>query len=278
MPRVLVLSVFAAASPSLTLPERVRRVILEVGSNDDPIVAVGDDALTIAFEPLMDVVARTRPHPNLRMVPAAVTADGEAGLRAFHFYNDCGWSSSLGTPARRGQSWNNAPARGDGTVALVPALGLGDVLDSLGSVDVALIKTDMQGADFGAVTSAGARVRRVAWLLTELWVDNVRTYAGFDNDLCRDWLPHMAAHGFSLVGLDCGGSPADLPSCGGAPADAWTADGAACCAANRAEHPNATVGLRECDALWARDGAAGDPPPVPPGFWEDIWGPIMVKT
>ena len=277
--RVLVqAAVFAAASPSLTLPERVRRVVLEVGSNDDPVVAVGEDALTIAFEPLMDVVARTRPHANLRMVPAAVTADGEAGLRAFHFYNDRGWSSSLGTPAQPGQFWNNAPARGDGTVALVPALGLGDVLDSLGSVDVALLKTDMQGADFGAVASAGTRVRRIAWLLTELWVDNVRTYAGFDNDLCRDWLPHMAAQGFSLVGLDCGGALADLPSCGGAPADAWTADGAACCAANRAEHPNATAGLRECDALWARDGATGDPPPVPPGVWENVWGPSMVIT
>ena len=115
-------------------------------------------------------------------------------------------------------------------------------------------------------------------MLTELWVDNVRTYAGFNNDLCRDWLPHMAAHGFSLVGLDCGGALADLPSCGGAPADAWTADGAACCAANRAEHPNATAGLRECDALWARDGATGDPPPVPPGVWENVWGPSMVIT
>ena len=115
--RVLVqAAVFAAASPSLTLPERIRRVVLEVGSNDDPVVAVGEDALTIAFEPLMDVVARTRPHANLRMVPAAVTADGEAGLRAFHFYNDRGWSSSLGTPAQPGQFWNNAPARGDGTV------------------------------------------------------------------------------------------------------------------------------------------------------------------
>ena len=119
---------------------------------------------------------------------------------------------AAGTPAQPGQFWNNAPARGDGTVALVPALGLGDVLDSLGSVDVALLKTDMQGADFGAVASAGTRVRRIAWLLTELWVDNVRTYAGFNNDLCRDWLPHMAAHGFSLVGLDCGGALADLPS------------------------------------------------------------------
>ena len=69
--RVLVqAAVFAAASPSLTLPERVRRVVLEVGSNDDPVVAVGEDALTIAFEPLMDVVARTRPRANLRMVPA----------------------------------------------------------------------------------------------------------------------------------------------------------------------------------------------------------------
>ena len=36
----------------------------------------------------------------------------------------------------------------------------------------------------------------------------------------------MAAHGFSLVGLDCGGALADLPSCGGAPADAWTAEDA----------------------------------------------------
>ena len=74
------------------------------------------------------------------------------------------------------------------------------------------------------------------------------------------------------------GALADLPSCGGAPADAWTADGAACCAANRAEHPNATAGLRECDALWARDGATGDPPPVPPGVWENVWGPSMVIT
>ena len=66
-------------------------------------------------------------------------------------------------------------------------------------VHVSYIKTDMQGADYAAISSLPVDVlRRTPFLLTEVWLENVQSYVGFRNDFCRDWLPFMTAAGYSL--------------------------------------------------------------------------------
>ena len=206
----------AGASSSgalLSLAPGVRRVVLELGSNDTPLIPTDDDALTLAFEPMLDVAARIARHPRVRVVPAAVSADGRGGLATMRQYNEGSVSSSLTAPAARA-SWNDDASRGDGSAHVVPLLPLAQVLGSLPhGVELSLIKTDMQGADFGALRSVGrAALRRAQWLWTEMWVDNVRTYAGADNDFCRDYLPLMRAWGFKLVQLKCEGF--EVPTCG----------------------------------------------------------------
>ena len=145
---------------------------------------------------LPDVAAAIPVRPNLVVVAAAVAAyDGLGGMRR---YNEGGVSSSLHTAARRGE-WNANTTRGDGARVVVPVLALGKILESIRE-DVFFLKTDMQGADFDAVSSVDRRLlRRVSFLATETWAENARTYAGVANDLCRDWVPAMERAGFVLV-------------------------------------------------------------------------------
>lgn len=253
------------------LPPRVKRIVLELGSNLDPVVAIGNEAMTIAFEPILSVAARLKANKNLRVVPVAVSSDGSSGLREMWTYNDNAVSSSLGTPAAAGQFWNNNPDRGDGESAIVATLALGTILQDLkhAGVEVALLKTDMQGADFGAVKSAGASVRQVAWLITEMWVDNLQTYNGLENDFCRNWWPHMIKLGFELRGLEC----SKFPSCGGLDLAEWSRDPNSCCQHNIAQYPEKKPGYKECDAVWMRlDGKPVERPPVEDSFWVSVWG------
>ena len=59
----------------------------------------------------------------------------------------------------------------------------------------------MQGYDFAALKASGDALarRHVLRLVTEVWRDDISTYQGTENDLCRDWLPFMTSIGYELA-------------------------------------------------------------------------------
>eukprot|EP00889_Picochlorum_renovo_P005735 jgi/Picre1/32765/NNA_001051.t1 len=181
----------------IDLPKGTSKVIINIGSNLDPILPREDDAGThaIAFEPVVgDLIL---PHPKLSIISAGV--DESPGLATIYQYNDHGVSSSFSKPAAE-SFWNNDPNR-DGNPKIVPVVSFRDVLDSIPlEVEISFIKTDMQGLDFKAVSSVGTylRERKVKRLKTEVYLDNVRTYEGVKNDFCLSFLPYMTSIGYKL--------------------------------------------------------------------------------
>lgn len=118
------------------------------------------------------------------------------------------------------------------------------------TVDIAFLKSDIQGDDFEAIQSIGNDLLRIKWLSTEVWHHNLQSYKGVHNDFCRDWLPHLTALGFSVraIGLvdamhfkHC----LDILEHGD---DLYTH-----CEDEKRREPTAQAGLAECDLLWARD-------------------------
>jgi hypothetical protein len=173
-------------------------IILNIGSNVDPIVPRSTDdpcTVALAFEPVVSHLIR--PHPALHVIPAAVT--GEGGWASMYMYNTKGASSSLSKPAKE-DFWNE----GGGALKVVPTISFRTILESLRHYKIDLIQTDMQGHDFEAVSSVGGFLKEagVKRLITEVCKDNIATYEGVNNDLCRDWLPHMTSIGYVFEGLD----------------------------------------------------------------------------
>jgi hypothetical protein len=62
----------------------------------------------------------------------------------------------------------------------------------------------MQGHDFSALRASGDAMakRKISRVMTEVWYDDISTYRGVQNDLCRDWLPFMTSIGYELVRVD----------------------------------------------------------------------------
>lgn len=174
------------------------RVIFNIGSNLDPIVPrPNDDPCTIAlaFEPIVGHLIPD--HPALHVITAAVTPEGHGGWTTMNLYNKDGRSSSL-SKASYGANWNN-----NSKLKVVPTISFRNILDSLRNFEIDLILTDMQGHDFVSVSSVGSYLaeRAVKRLVTEVYKDNITTYKGAHNDLCRDWLPHMTSIGYVFEGL-----------------------------------------------------------------------------
>jgi hypothetical protein len=186
----------------LRFPPGVRNVILNIGANKQPLLPRREDGpctMAIAFEPMVpDII---KPHPRLQVIPAAITSS--PGLGTMVYMNNVGASSSLSPPGSKSH-WNNDPER-DGALKFVPILSLRNVLDSIPSdVKIDFLKTDMQGHDFAAISASGDALaqRQVPRVWTEVWYDDVSSYQGVHNDLCRDWIPFMESIGYELVGLD----------------------------------------------------------------------------
>jgi hypothetical protein len=190
----------------MDLPSHVSSVFINIGSNLDPFLPpaeYGDSAWTIAFEPI--VGCDIKKHKQLMVVNAAVAA--QEGLTTMYLYNSQGRSSSLSKPSYKGR-WNTRKGMRDfgevdGSVRVVPLLTVENVLASIPrQIQVPLVKTDMQGHDFAAV-SAGAQalVQRVDYLFTEVYLDDISTYQDVHNDFCRDWLPFMSTVGYEFVYL-----------------------------------------------------------------------------
>lgn len=183
-------------SSLLELPLSVKEVAINIGSNIDPIVLAdkkyGPCAHNIAVEP---IVANKIPfHRQLSVLPAAVSS--QPGVMSMRIYNSNGVSSSLAKPAKT-DFWNSKESRGDGKLAIVPVITLSSLLNSIPKrINVAFLMTDMQGYDFMAIKEAKNTLKdRVSHMMNEVWYDDVYTYSGVHNDLCRDWLPLMTELG-----------------------------------------------------------------------------------
>lgn len=216
----------------IELPNGTSKVIINIGSNVDPIIPKAGEIHThsLAFEPVVSHLIPS--HIQLSVISAAVGR--ESGLSTIHVYNENGVSSSL-AKAASSQFWKNNPAR-DRRTMTVPVISFKDILDAIPpSVEIHFIKTDMQGMDFEAITSVGKmlRERGVQRLMTKVYLDNVRTYQDVHNDFCRDWLDYMTSLGYTLFHL--GQDP---------PAEAIRR----CEKANKEK-----VGLKETDAYWRLD-------------------------
>lgn len=187
----------------LDFSPKVKTVVINVGSNLDPILPRKEDgpcAKSIAFEPM--VGCQIEEHPQLNVVHAAVSSN--SGLTGMRFYNRNGLSSSLSVPSTK-EAWaDKNKNKKYGKLSVVPLVSMHDVLSSIPpSVNIQYLQTDMQGHDFDAISSVGFHLakRGIAYIKTEIWVDDTVSYEGVQNDLCRDWLPYMTKIGYVLDSL-----------------------------------------------------------------------------
>lgn len=191
-------------TPLFVIPPGTSKVILNIGSNVDPILPNANDgpcAKTIAFEPLAH--DGIDPHPQLIVVPVAVSY--QSGVATLYDYGINGVSSSL-APAMRQAKWNFGlnGEKGGGQQVQVPLITLQTVLETIGDeIPIDFIMTDMQGHDFETVSSAIDMLlaRNVTRLRTEVALDRSITYRGVKNDLCLHWMPFMESHGYRYDGM-----------------------------------------------------------------------------
>jgi FkbM family methyltransferase len=196
----------------LDLPSSVKEIIINVGSNLDPIMpaySMGPCAHSIAIEPI--VGCNIAEHRQLSIIHAAVS--DRPGVATMIQNNNNGLSSSLSKPAKD-DFWNTNNERGDGKRVIVPVITLSSVLNAIPStVKIPFIKTDMQGFDFAAVKATGSILKeRVVHIMNEVWFDDVYSYDA-ENDFCRDWLPFMTDLGYVLIKVEgWGGSAGEPPN------------------------------------------------------------------
>lgn len=219
----------------LNFPPEIDRVIINIGSNLQPVLPPAYDihSVAIAYEPI--VGHNITPSPNLFVVHAAV--GGQASISMMRSYNRNGESSSLSTPSQRA-AWNQGANMGG--MHIVPVLPMRLVLASLPPhIRVWYLKTDMQGYDFEALVGAGELLReRVHYIQTEVWLHNKQSYLGVYNDFCLHHLPYMRKQGFEIAMLQ-----ATTVMRTAAQVDAF-------CAATRADVRSA--GMSEGNAFWRR--------------------------
>lgn len=238
--------------PSSGVFSGIDDVILNLGSNIDPVVPQlfvpfhdtdpdilvwrSDTIRTIAFEPVLSVVQAIEEKPWLHVVPAAVSS--RAGIQEFNMYNINALSSSLL------ESNVDFSVGAENAKMISPVVSLQSIIDMIPTaVDIAYLKTDMQGTDFQSVSSIGRDLLRVKWIATEVWHHNRQSYKDARNDFCRDWMPYMSDLGYSVraVGIDCDDVVRD-----------GIADLYSHCEQDKIDFPTPSPGLMECDILWAR--------------------------
>ena len=228
----------------------VDSVLLNIGSSVDPVVPEmflrhndsywiyqANKVKTLAFEPIS--AAKIKPKPWLKVIPAAVSST--PGLQSMYRYNIDGVSSSL----HRLKAENLLKEEYyDGTEMLVPVLTLDVIMASIPSfVNIAFLKTDMQGADFEAVKATGKNIRRIGWVVTEVWHRNCTTYENFRNDFCRDWLPHMTSMGYHIAAEE---------NCPDIRSNVHRIH-EYCNEERTRTTPDSCQGIVECDILWLRN-------------------------
>jgi FkbM family methyltransferase len=229
----------------LDLPSSTKEIVINVGSNLDPIMpayTMGPCAHSIAVEPI--VGCQIMEHRQLSVIHAAVS--GRPGVAYMTKNNFDGQSSSLAKVARE-DFWNTDKERGDGKRIIVPVITLTSLLHAIPStVKVSVLKTDMQGFDFTAIRAAGSALKdKVSHIINEVWLNDVYSY-DVENDLCRDWLPFMTGLGYTLTTVDAWGGDADTINTR--------------CEKQLKDHPSRPTvkekpGLDEANAFWIRHDA-----------------------
>ena len=228
----------------LDLPPSVKEIVLNIGSNKDPILpraASGPCAVTLAFEPVIPELIPEHP----QILPEAVS--DSSSLATMYKYNRDGVSSSLSKTAAD-SFWNTGDKKMG--VKIVPVASMADVLQSIPShVTIDFIQTDAQGYDFAMIQAGIEKIlaRGVKFPKTETYTDNVITYQGVDNDLCLHWIPFMTANGYSLIGTthdyNQGFNPVDKVL--------------QACARQQKSSSDPKAGLKEADALWKLSSVTG---------------------
>ena len=164
----------ASSSVRFKFPPAVKRIIVNVGSNVAPPVPKSDDIAVIAVEPMLPTAWAIPKHERVYVITAAIA--GTAGFANFFSYNVNGESSSLTEMAQEDKgaptAWWAADSqreKGYPPVNFVPVLTMRMLLDAIpADLEIILLKTDMQGYDFTAVSTAGDALRRVKQLYSEV--------------------------------------------------------------------------------------------------------------
>ena len=207
----------------LDLPATAKSVLLNIGSNRDPILPPANDTsvVAVAFEPMVPELIE--PHERLFVVPAAVSA--EPGIASMARTGGNSTAASLAPMAdKKLQRWltknifgksvgegstevtgpkRTPPATKTSGMRIVPIVAMSALLGSLrDDLDLWYLKTDMQGFDYtGALHAAGSGIGRFHYVASEVHLLGVEAYAGVSNDYCARTLPWMLSHGFEPYAL-----------------------------------------------------------------------------
>jgi len=191
---------------NIIIPKNTKSVQINIGSNTDPIHGK-NGAHTIIYEPIVPQEAADFAMKNdikyggtSKVYPFAVS--NYTGTSIMYKYNDKGMSSSFSNPANKNY-WNSNSQRGDGEQIQVKVISFETILKSI-SQPISYLKTDMQGYDFAALSSAGELLYKLEKIQTEVYTGG-STYKNVQNDMCADWLPFMKRWGWKASNFngDC---------------------------------------------------------------------------
>ena len=205
-------------------PPEIKRVIINVGSWLDPPKPSAPDMAVIAVEPNLNTAYNVRNehgHPRMWVVTAAVS--DKAGFANFFTYNQHGVSSSLTAMSEKNKHDPNLPMGGAWAqdqrreasyppVAFVPVLTLTQLINAVPpNLTIIGLKTDLQGYDFVAISSAGPALQRVEQIFCEI---NCKGFTynpdAPQNDYDVVWKSFMPSIGFTLdTRFMCGDGPAE---------------------------------------------------------------------
>jgi FkbM family methyltransferase len=186
------------AEGRLAVPDRVRRVWIDVGAHElettkDELLGNRDMAL-IAIEPLEECWKTWPDKARLFALPVAIST--ERGWMDFHVNAGNATSSLLETVQ------GNMVPELTKTVETrkVPVLRLQDVLERIPlDMDIEYLKTDVQGHDLQVLKSAGEEIRRVRRVKVE--VINAPIYGGTGErrpGTEEEFVDYLAGHGFDF--------------------------------------------------------------------------------
>lgn len=176
-------------------------LVLTIGSHIAPLLPP-PDGVSVAIEPV--VYNQIPPHPNLYIVPAAVSGDGDGVAAMERFAGSIGSQVSSLSDYDGNADYSAYYRKIKGAPLLaVPVISMGGLLASIPPhVTLYALKTDMQGHDFSALSSVGPRLRVAHWILSETYLKGTNLYKlQTGNDFCDQWLPHMTRMGYELHAL-----------------------------------------------------------------------------
>lgn len=242
--------------PPMKFPPNINSVVINIGSNKEPIPPTDKNCVAVIVEPIAFVEAEETARANdassggiTFIIPAAIS--NVTGFSLMNVYNEHGYSSSL-SEASTTLPWTKVVNDNLPQKRLVPVLTLNHLLHMIPSnLPITFMKTDMQGYDFLAVTSS-TMLARVEKIFSEVYVLKSSSYYNVRNDFCRDWIPSMKILGFK---------PIDIGSCVAFQATSFIENSDKSvekwCEMEEKltvtfKHPNPAITYQETDVTWVR--------------------------